>query len=113
MERGNTMTSLRAFRTASIVAIACAIAAPAFAQATSGSELEELVVTARKREERLTDIPVAATAIGPQELKDMGGLANAQQLLSNVPGVNFANTANSLTSDVSIRGSGTSRATNA
>ncbi|MBL8772067.1 MAG: TonB-dependent receptor [Phenylobacterium sp.] len=102
---------------ASLVALCCAIAAPAMAQTTSGAgdgiAVEELVVTARKREERLRDVPVAATALSFEDIRDQGGLANAQALLSNSPGVNFANTSNALTSDVSIRGSGTSRATNA
>ena len=40
-------------------------------------------------------------------------MATAQSLLSNTPGVNFANTSNPTTSEVSIRGSGTSRATTA
>jgi iron complex outermembrane receptor protein len=71
----------------------------------------ELVVTARKREERLRDIPVAATALGAQQLRDLGGVPTLQSLLSNVPGVNFSNTSNQVTSEVSIRGSGTSRAT--
>ncbi|HEY0648647.1 TonB-dependent receptor [Phenylobacterium sp.] len=103
------MTKLQALKTASIAAIACAMAAPACAQ----TEIEELLVTARKREERLRDVPVAATALSAEDIRDQGGLANAQALLSNSPGVNFANTSNALTSDVSIRGSGTSRATNA
>lgn len=98
---------------ASIVALCCAIASPALAQASDDSQVEEVLVTARKREERLRDVPVAATALGAEDIQAQGGLANAQQLLSNSPGVNFANTSNALTSDVSIRGSGTSRATNA
>jgi iron complex outermembrane receptor protein len=108
------MTARASLRGASIIAICWALAAPAFAEPKAGdTQLEELVITARKREERLRDVPVAATALSAADLKDIGGLANAQQLLSNVPGVNFANTSNALTSDVSIRGSGTSRATNA
>jgi iron complex outermembrane receptor protein len=87
-------------------------ATPAAATAPS-TEIEELVVTARKREERLRDIPVTATALGIGDINDMGGVPTAQALLSNVPGVNFANTSNPVTSDVSLRGSGTSRATNA
>ncbi|MGZ6013487.1 MAG: TonB-dependent receptor, partial [Caulobacteraceae bacterium] len=79
----------------------------------ASTDLEELVVTARKRAERLRDIPVAVTALGSDEIQDMGGIPTAQSLLSNVPGVNFANTSNPITSDVSLRGSGTSRATNA
>src|SRR5688500_9888626 len=109
------MTRFQALKSVSIAAIACAVAAPAYAQTGSedGAQVEELLVTARKREERLRDVPVAATALSAEDIRDQGGLANAQALLSNSPGVNFANTANALTSDVSIRGSGTSRATNA
>lgn len=81
--------------------------------APNASNLEEIVVTARKREERLRDIPTAATALGADQLREIGGVATAQSLLTNVPGVNFANTSNPVTSEVSIRGSGTSRATTA
>jgi iron complex outermembrane receptor protein len=83
------------------------------AAVAASNELEELVVTARKRAERLRDIPVAVTALGAEDIRDMGGVPTAQSLLGNVPGVNFANTSNPITSDVSLRGSGTSRATNA
>ncbi|MBW8812725.1 MAG: TonB-dependent receptor [Caulobacterales bacterium] len=108
------MTALQSLKGASIVALCWGLAAPAFAEPKgAATEIDEVVITARKREERLRDVPVAATALSADDLKDMGGLANAQQLLANVPGVNFANTSNALTSDVSIRGSGTSRATNA
>lgn len=112
------MKALDKFGKVSLVALALAVAAPTFAYAADqagkdDNEIDGLIVTARKREERLRDIPVAATAISAVEIKDQGGLANAQQLLSNSPGVNFANTSNALTSDVSLRGSGTSRATNA
>ncbi|THD52656.1 TonB-dependent receptor [Phenylobacterium sp.] len=79
----------------------------------SAASIEEIVVTARKREERLRDIPTAATALGADQMRELGGVATAQSLLTNVPGVNFANTSNPVTSEVSIRGSGTSRATTA
>jgi iron complex outermembrane receptor protein len=124
--------SVRAWGSASTLVLALAIAglAPQAAQAqaktqartgaavptaatAASNEIEELVVTARKREERLRDIPVAATALGIGDINDLGGVPNAQSLLANVPGVNFANTSNPVTSDVSLRGSGTSRATNA
>lgn len=105
------MTKSNTLARASVVAIACALAAPAYAQpASSGTEIDELVVTARKREETLADIPTAATALGAEQIALMGGIANTQALLANVPAVNFANTSNPVTSEVSIRGSGTSRA---
>jgi len=81
--------------------------------AAAATDIEELVVTARKRAERLRDVPVAVTALSAEDIRDMGGIPTAQSLLANVPGVNFANTSNPITSDVSLRGSGTSRATNA
>lgn len=77
------------------------------------TSVDEIVVTARKREERLRDIPTAGTALGADLIREIGGVATAQSLLTNVPGVNFANTSNPVTSEVSIRGSGTSRATTA
>jgi iron complex outermembrane receptor protein len=111
---------------ASAIAIACAFGvlgvghafaaeAPAGSPpaATQAVDVGEVVVTARKREERLRDIPTAATALGVDQLRDIGGVANTQSLLTNVPGVNFANTSNPVTSEISIRGSGTSRATDA
>ncbi|MBU1375018.1 MAG: TonB-dependent receptor plug domain-containing protein [Alphaproteobacteria bacterium] len=107
------MTRTQVLKSASIVAICCAMAAPAYAQTTGGSdvELEEVVITARKREESLREVPAAGTAFGAEQIQAMGGIANTQSLLSNVPAVNFANTSNPVTSEVSIRGSGTSRAT--
>ena len=105
------MTRLSALKTVSIAAICCAIGAPAFAQTGGDVELDEILVTARKREESLRDIPAAGTAIGADQIQAMGGIANTQALLANVPAVNFANTSNPVTSEISIRGSGTSRAT--
>src|SRR5687768_9898048 len=106
------MTRQRVLKSASIAAICCAIAAPAYAQtaARGDVELDEILVTARKREESLREIPAASTAFGADQIQSMGGIANTQALLSNVPAVNFANTSNPVTSEVSIRGSGTSRA---
>ncbi|MFZ5721662.1 MAG: TonB-dependent receptor [Pseudomonadota bacterium] len=107
------MSRTGALKTTSIAALCCALATPAFAQAggEGAVELEELMVTARKREESLKEIPAAGTAIGAELIRDMGGISNTQALLANVPAVNFANTSNPVTSEVSIRGSGTSRAT--
>lgn len=105
------MTRSNILARASIMAITCALAAPAFAQTSAdATEIDELVITARKREETLRDVPVAATAIGAEQIQLLGGLSNTQALLANVPAVNFANTSNPVTSEVSIRGSGTSRA---
>jgi len=105
------MFRLQALKTVSIVALCCAMAAPAFAADDDANEIGEVLVTARKREESLREIPAAGTAFGAEQIQALGGIANTQALLSNVVAVNFANTSNPVTSEVSIRGSGTSRAT--
>lgn len=101
---------------ASALAIACAWSLLATDQAkaaevSKATDLGEVVVTARKRDEKLRDIPTAVTAFDADQIRDRGGISNLQSLLANVPAVNFANTSNPVTSEVSIRGSGTSRAT--
>ena len=51
--------------------LSASIAIPVHAQPASGKGhiLEEIVVTARKREESIQDVPIAITALGPEELR--------------------------------------------
>jgi len=58
---------------------------PAFAQE---AVLEEIIVTARKREENLFDIPVAITAITGEQVENYG-IANLQDVARIVPGLTF------------------------
>src|SRR4051794_15519289 len=46
-----------------------ASAQPAAQPSASGTGLEEIVVTARRREEKLQTVPVAVTAFSPKELE--------------------------------------------
>src|SRR5262245_52249150 len=46
-----------------------AFAQPAAAGASESTSIDELVVTARRRDERLQDVPAAITALGAQELQ--------------------------------------------
>jgi iron complex outermembrane receptor protein len=62
----------------------------AFAQDTN--VIEELVVTAEKREQSLQDVPVAVTAF-TDERREVLGLATAQDLTNFTPGLNY-NTGN-------------------
>ena len=74
------------------VSLACIMATPALvAPITAGAQsLEEVVVTARRREETLQDIPVTVTAIGEQQieqsiiqdLRDVGRLVPNMQIYS-------------------------------
>jgi iron complex outermembrane receptor protein len=61
-------------------------ALPAPAQADTG-QLEEVTVTARRREEKLQDVPVAIAAIGNKELTDRQIFA-VEDLSSQIPSVN-------------------------
>jgi iron complex outermembrane receptor protein len=68
-----------------------AIAAPASAIAqTSGesAQIEEVVVTARKREERLQDTPVAVTALGAEALAARG-VESVDQIAKFAPSIRF------------------------
>jgi iron complex outermembrane receptor protein len=85
---------------------------PATTQDQSGQDLQQVVVTARRREERLSDVPLAATVFDANALADRGGVNAARDLLNGVPGVRFNDTTSPLNSEVSMRGSSTARGTN-
>lgn len=50
--------------------------------------LEEVVVTAQKREERLQDVPISITAVTMEDI-DRRGLVSAEDYLRGIPGVNY------------------------
>jgi len=82
---------------AQFAAAATAVMASTFALHASAQEgtgmvgLEEIVVTAQKREQKLQDVPMAVTAIGGAQLEQQG-ITQFQDLLRSVPGVSFAGT---------------------
>jgi outer membrane receptor protein involved in Fe transport len=65
--------------------------------------LEEVLVTARKREESLMDAPVALTAV-QGEYMDRAGITNLEQLSAQVPGLQVGRALQ--TSSIFIRGIG-------
>lgn len=72
---------------------ACAAVAPhagaqVQAPSTSARSLEEIVVTARKREEVLKDVPIAVTAIGSERISDLG-LASVEDIARFTPGFSY------------------------
>lgn len=71
-----------------------------------------IVVTARRREEKLADVPSAASVIDATSLSDRGGATGSGELLADQPSVRFNNLNSSITSEISIRASSTARATN-
>lgn len=107
--------SLRSSALACASTVALVAAWPAAAQ-TPDTEaaitMGEVVVTARRREERLVEVPVAASVIGADELLARGGAISTGELLAGQPSVRFNNLTSSITSEVSMRASSTARATN-
>jgi iron complex outermembrane receptor protein len=108
------------FVCASAVALSAALP-PVQAHAQSSSpgargdatDVGELIVTARKRSERLRDVPVAASVVDSAQIEQRGGLSGVKDLVTALPSVAFGDTSTPLTSEISMRGSGTSRGTGA
>lgn len=73
----------------------------------------DVVVTARRREEAVRDVPSTITAIGVDQLEAKGPVEGVGDLLSIVPGVRFNSLQSENLAEVSVRGSGTQRATSA
>jgi len=78
-----------------------AFASAAHAQ-EAGAGDDEIVVTARKSDERIQDVPVSITAISGETLRDQGA-NEIQDVLRNVPGLSNSNAERGL-SRYSIRG---------
>lgn len=73
------------------LAVCAALQATAFAGAASAQEsrrLEEVVVTAQKREQRLIDVPMSISAFSGDELQQKG-ITNIQDLSFAVPGMSL------------------------
>ncbi len=77
------------------------------AQATPGGRIEEVLVTARRREEAIENIPISITALSAEDLKTYG-VRNFSDLEGVVPGLNMGGGGNGVKKDSSpfIRGVG-------
>jgi iron complex outermembrane recepter protein len=91
-------------------AIGAAASAAGDTETASSGALEEVVVTATRRSERLQDVPISVLAFG-QEKMDSQGLKNIDDLARLSPGVTFqrngmssAGNYNDEGSDINIRG---------
>lgn len=86
----------------------CALAGAACAQpAEPGTEVEEVLVTAQKRTERLIDVPVAVTAVSGDTLAAKN-IADTASLVRAAPSLTFQAGATPSNSSFRIRGIGTS-----
>mgnify|MGYP006073817259 FL=1 len=78
----------------------------ATAEEAAGWQLEEVVVTAQKREEKLSDVPIAVTALTSEQI----GAAfanNIEDLQSMVPSVSYRKGNTTRNSALTVRGIGT------
>ena len=108
------MRLLLARLVAAAAATGPAVSAQAESLATSSqASVGELVVTARKRPEALAQVPIAVSVIDAELIRARGGVTDPETLLTGVPGLRFNNTSSPTTSEMSLRGAGTSRATTA
>ena len=86
---------------------------PADVARSSGVANGDIVVTARRREESIRDVPATISAVTADQLAAKGPVVGSADLLATVPGVRFNGVASENLSEISIRGSGTQRATGA
>jgi len=68
-----------------------------------GQELEEIIVTARKRLETLQDVPISVTAFTESQIES-AGIQRPADFISKIPNITIVDTANVGDTQVSIRG---------
>jgi len=84
------MNVTKLFCTTAMLGLLAVGSTPAFAQTTVAgvTETEEVVVTARRREERLQDVPVTVNVVGSQMIEERG-VANIGDVANLTPGLQF------------------------
>lgn len=103
----------------SAASISLAVASSAAAQTAPANSpdtiqaIEEIIVTAQRKEESLKDVPATISAVTAEQLEAMGPTTSTGDLLRTMPGVRFNDLQSNNLSEISIRGSGTQRATGA
>ena len=74
----------------------------------SADAIEEVITTARRTEESVTDVPIAISAFTGLDLEEKG-ITNMENLPSIVSNINFQKSANNQSvANVSVRGMGSS-----
>ncbi len=92
---------------ASVLAVSAGLAIQGQAMAQDDSwELEEVVVTAQKRQEKLSDVPVAVTVMNADQI-DAAFANNIEGLQAMVPSVSYRKGNTTRNSALTIRGIGT------
>lgn len=71
-----------------VVTASCQLAQPAFAQSSSATALEEVVVTARKRAESVQDVPISIDAIDFDRISQLD-ISNTADVARYTPALTF------------------------
>jgi iron complex outermembrane receptor protein len=108
MTKRNARLTLLAASVAGVLAQSQAYANPA--ETAASSELGEIVVTARQRAERITDVPVTVQAFTATDIA-RAGIERPQDFIALTPGVSQVQTAEVGDLQVNIRGINTGRDT--
>jgi len=90
---------------AALIWAAPACAADAPAGASAGPALEEVIVTARKRQENIQNIPVAVTAVSAAKL-DAYNLRSLEGIAASIPQLNIVRGSSGSGATISLRGVG-------
>ncbi|WHO38584.1 TonB-dependent receptor [Sphingobium sp. AP49] len=88
---------------ASSICAAVQAAPPAFAQQASPSLTQDIIVTARRTEERLQDVPISITVFNQEQLANRN-VVNAQDLAAYTPSLSANGNFGSENSSFAIRG---------
>ena len=78
-----------------------------FAQESANEDVEEVIVTAQKKEERYVDVPVSVTTVSGEQL-EIARVGYVQELVAAAPSVTYNRTAGMRGDGIYIRGIGTS-----
>ncbi|HNR22524.1 MAG TPA: TonB-dependent receptor, partial [Steroidobacteraceae bacterium] len=98
---------MRAILGCAAVSLACGGTAVAQDQDSErGRTLDEVLVTAQKREQNVQDVPIVVTAVSGQLLQD-SGVHDIKDLTLLVPGLIVTSTSNETSTTARIRGMGT------
>jgi iron complex outermembrane receptor protein len=89
-----------------LAALASAPVAHSQEAADTAGSLEEIIVTAQKREQNLQDVPIAVSVLSGNALDSTGGF-NAESLRQLVPSLNVRKTNTQLNQSLFLRGVGT------
>lgn len=74
---------------ASLLAPPLFVPVAAQAQSETGQHIAEVVVTARKREEAITDVPMSVTALQSEQLES-AGIGNSEDLVGRIPALSLS-----------------------